>query len=279
MELDFILRQALEEDIGKGDFSSIASIPANARGIGKLISKDTGILAGEELAGIIFGIVDPSIKLEKKSVEGQEIFPGTVICVAEGNLQSLLKVERLVLNYMQRMSGIATMTRKFTQAVKHTQAKILDTRKTTPLFRYFEKWAVRIGGGLNHRMGLYDMIMLKDNHIDSCGGISNAIVRAKDFITSNRLVLKIEIETRNLKEVEEVLRTGHVDRIMLDNFSVPDLITAVKIIGRKYETEASGGITLENVVPIAETGVDFISAGCLTHSYKSLDLHLKIKSV
>jgi nicotinate-nucleotide pyrophosphorylase (carboxylating) len=267
----------LAEDAGPGDYSSLSCIPAGQTGRAVLKAKERGLIAGIEAAtGLYQTLCGNSISIQYFKSDGDEINPGDAVFQVSGSILEILKTERIVLNCMQRMSGIATMTRKFCEAVKGTQAVILDTRKTTPMFRYFEKWAVRIGGGQNHRMGLYEMIMLKDNHIDSAGGIANALSQARQFLKDNGLFLKIEIETRNLEEVEQVLAAGGADRIMLDNFTPDALAEAVHWIQKRTETEASGNITLQNVREYALTGVDFISTGSITHSYKSLDLSLKI---
>jgi nicotinate-nucleotide pyrophosphorylase (carboxylating) len=269
------IASALREDIGDGDHSTLASIPSDAQNKARLLVKDDGILAGVELAWKIFHAVDPQLRVEVMLTDGSEIKKGDVAFTVEGSARSILTSERLVLNCMQRMSGIATKTRRLINLVKGTSAKILDTRKTTPNFRMLEKWAVIIGGGQNHRIGLYDMIMLKDNHVDMAGGIREAINRTKEYLRASNKNLKIEIETRNLDEVREVLAVGGVDVIMLDNMDVATMKEAVRLIGRKFMTEASGNITEETIRSVAECGVDFISAGVLTHSIKSLDLSLK----
>ncbi len=275
MDLDQYILLSLQEDVGPGDFSSLSCIPVNANSKANLIIKDKGILAGIELAERIFKTVDASLQINIFKKDGQQIDKGDVAFTVEGNVLAILKSERLVLNCMQRMSGIASTTYLYAEQVKHTKAKILDTRKTTPLNRYIEKWAVRIGGGHNHRFGLYDMIMIKDNHVDYAGGIKQAIESANSFRKNRNLNIPIEIETRNLNEVEQVLNTGGVERIMLDNFQTPLLKEAVALIGGRIETEASGGILLQNVKDYAETGVDYISVGALTHSFKSMDMSLK----
>lgn len=275
MDLDQYILLSLQEDVGPGDFSSLSCIPENANSKANLIIKDKGILAGIELAERIFKTVDASLQINIFKKDGQQIDKGDVAFTVEGNVLAILKSERLVLNCMQRMSGIASTTYLYAEQVKHTKAKILDTRKTTPLNRYIEKWAVRIGGGHNHRFGLYDMIMIKDNHVDYAGGIKQAIESANSFRKNRNLNIPIEIETRNLNEVEQVLNTGGVERIMLDNFQTPLLKEAVALIGGRIETEASGGILLQNVKDYAETGVDYISVGALTHSFKSMDMSLK----
>lgn len=275
MDLDQYILLSLQEDVGPGDFSSLSCIPAHASSKAKLIIKDKGILAGVELAERIFKTVDSSLQINIHIKDGQHVDKGEIGFTIEGSVLSILKSERLVLNCMQRMSGIASTTHLYAEQVKHTKAKILDTRKTTPLNRYIEKWAVRIGGGHNHRFGLSDMIMIKDNHVDYAGGIKPAIDAANAFRKSRNLNIAIEIETRNLNEVSQVLNTGGVERIMLDNFQPTLLKEAVALIGGRFETEASGGIVLQNVKEYAETGVDFISVGALTHSFKSMDMSLK----
>jgi nicotinate-nucleotide pyrophosphorylase (carboxylating) len=266
---------ALKEDVGDGDHSSLAAIPADAVSKARLLVKDTGILAGVELAWKIFHTVNKDLKVEIFLADGSEIKPGDVVLTVSGASRAILSAERLVLNNMQRMSGIATKTRQLVNLVKDTGCQLLDTRKTTPNFRLPEKWAVSIGGGHNHRIGLYDMIMLKDNHIDMAGGIKEAINRTNDYLRTTQKKLKIEIETRNLAEVDEVLSVGHVDIIMLDNMDAETMKQAVRRIGGKYKTEASGGITEANIRAVAQCGVDYISVGALTHSVKSLDLSLK----
>jgi nicotinate-nucleotide pyrophosphorylase (carboxylating) len=266
----------LEEDEGAGDFSSLSCIRPEQQSRAVLKVKEPGIIAGIEAACQIYHTLCRGISFCALVNDGHEVKAGDIAFEITGRTLDILRTERIVLNCMQRMSGIATLTRKFCEAVAGTHAVILDTRKTTPLFRYFEKWAVRIGGGQNHRMGLYDMVLLKDNHIDSAGGIANALALTHQYLKSHHLDLKVEIETRNLDEVQQVLDAGGADRIMLDNFSPDLLVKAVKLINHKAETEASGNITLENVREYALTGVDFISTGSLTHSYKSLDLSLKI---
>ncbi|MCS6824871.1 MAG: carboxylating nicotinate-nucleotide diphosphorylase [Cytophagaceae bacterium] len=269
------IKLAFAEDVGSGDHSSLACIPANAKGKAKLIVKDKGILAGIELTTHICKYVQPSLGIEVFIQDGTFVKSGDVAFHIYGHIQSILKAERLILNCMQRMSGIATITNKFISLIKHTPAKLLDTRKTTPNFRLPEKWAVKIGGGENHRYGLYDMIMLKDNHIDYAGGIRNAIEAADAYIKANNLDLKIEIETRNIEEVKQVLDTGKVHRILLDNMTPAQISAAVQLINKTYETEASGGINEYNVCEVAETGVDYISVGALTHSAHALDMSLK----
>jgi nicotinate-nucleotide pyrophosphorylase (carboxylating) len=273
--LDEIIRNALQEDIGSGDFSTLSCVPKEAKGSAHLIVKENGILAGIDVAKRIYEIYDPNLLFEVLKFDGDSVKKGDIAFRVAGSSQSILSTERLVLNCLQRMSGIATLTAKIRKEIEGSNSIILDTRKTTPGIRFLEKWAVKIGGGQNHRFGLYDMIMLKDNHIDYAGGITAAIQRTKAFLISAKKNLKIEIEVRNTKELEEVLRVGGVDRIMLDNFSPENLKAALKIIPSSYETEASGGITLENIRTYADTNVDFISVGALTHSVKSLDLSLK----
>ena len=267
--------EALKEDVGDGDHTSLSTIPADSTGRAKLLVKDEGILAGVELALEIFKIVDADLKVNVFLTDGAVIKPKDVAFEVDGNLQSILKAERLVLNCMQRMSGIATKTREIVDLLKDTHTKVLDTRKTTPGLRYIEKWAVRIGGGVNHRFGLYDMILIKDNHVDYAGGIRQAIERANQYLIDHNKKLAIEIEVRNLEELDQVLETGHVNRILLDNFNFTDLREAVNVIQGRFITEASGGITIDNIRGYAECGVDYISVGALTHSVKSLDLSLK----
>lgn len=270
-----VIDEALIEDIQEGDHTTLATIEHEAAGTAKLLVKEPGIIAGVELAEQILKHVSPELEVDIFIPDGARVVPGDIVLHATGRIQALLVAERTMLNFIQRMSGIATNTNRFVQAVRHTNAKILDTRKTTPGLRTFEKWAVRIGGGHNHRFGLYDMIMIKDNHVDFCGGIENAITRVLQYLKDNELNLRIEVETRNLDEVQQVLRTGRVDRIMLDNYKLEDLSEAVKVIANQFETEASGGVNINTVKDIAETGVDFISVGELTHSVKSLDLSFK----
>lgn len=273
--LQNFISSALSEDIGPGDFSSLASIPENKQGKAKLIIKDAGILAGVELAGMIFTAVDPGLQVEFLKQDGDQVDPGDIGLIVSGSSVSILSAERLVLNCMQRMSAIATKTHQLTQLILHTKARLMDTRKTTPNFRLMEKWAVHIGGGVNHRFALYDMVMLKDNHVDFAGGIREAITRTKKYLAENGLNLKIEIETRNLNEVKEVLEVGGIDYIMLDNMDYATMREAVQLIGGRYSTEASGGITEETLAAVAECGVDYISMGALTHSVRSLDISLK----
>lgn len=273
--LSHFVQTALDEDVGDGDHSTLAAIPADAQRRARLLVKDEGILAGVEVALEIFKVFDPSLNVVRHKHDGEEIKHGDVAFTVEGPARSILTTERLVLNCMQRMSGIATRTHKLVRLVEGTGAKLLDTRKTTPNFRLLEKWAVVIGGGHNHRIGLYDMIMLKDNHIDMAGGIGQAINRTKEYLRAGNRQLRVEVETRNLDEVRQVLEAGGVDVIMLDNMAPAVMREAVKLIQGKCQTEASGGITDATIREVAECGVDFISVGALTHSIRSLDLSLK----
>lgn len=268
------IRTALEEDIQDGDHSTLSTIPKDLEQKAQLLVKENCILAGVELAEIIFKYYDKNLNVEVFIKDGQPAKKGDVAFIVSGKARSILSTERLVLNCMQRMSGIATMTHDWDSRLVGTKTKLLDTRKTTPNFRVCEKWAVAIGGGTNHRYGLYDMIMLKDNHIDYNGSITNAVKMAKDYVKKNKLKLKIEVETRNLEEVEEAVKSG-ADRIMFDNMDVETMTKAVKIVNKKAETEASGGITREVLNSVAKTGVDFISAGAITHSSSNIDLSLK----
>jgi nicotinate-nucleotide pyrophosphorylase (carboxylating) len=270
-----IIRLAFKEDIGDGDHSSLACIPENAKSKAKLIIKDNGIVAGIDLAIQIFKHYDSTLAITIFKKDGDIVQVGDIAFEVFGLSQSILATERIVLNFMQRMSGIATQTKIYTDIVKDYPVKILDTRKTTPGLRLIEKWAVRIGGGQNHRIGLYDMIMLKDNHIDYAGGIVQAINKTNDYLKKNKLKLKIEIEVRDEIELDLVLTNGGVDRIMLDNFSPERIVNAMKRIPKTIEVEASGGITKETLIDYAKTGVNFISIGALTHSIKSLDMSLK----
>jgi nicotinate-nucleotide pyrophosphorylase (carboxylating) len=270
-----IVRTALQEDIGDGDHSSLACIPTDTKGVAKLLVKDSGILAGVELARIICETYDPELEFEELLHDGDKVAPGQIAFYIRGKAQSILAVERTLLNFMQRMSGIATCTNELVSLLEGTKTRLLDTRKTTPGIRYMEKWAVRIGGGVNHRFALYDMIMLKDNHVDFSGGIQPAIDRVHAYLQQTGKELKVEIEVRNFQELDEVLAHGQVDRIMLDNFTPEDLKLAIQRINGRFETEASGGITRESLRTYAASGVDYISVGALTHSYKSLDLSLK----
>lgn len=269
------ISDAIEEDIGEGDHSSLASVPAEALRKARLLIKGEGILAGVALAEHIFQQVDPQLQLDIKIQDGASVKYGDIGFYVEGHAQSILKAERLVLNCLQRMSGIATQTYELTQLINHTQAKLLDTRKTTPNFRLAEKWAVKIGGGTNHRYGLFDMIMLKDNHIAYAGGIEAAIQNTLAYLKATDKALNIEIETQNLDEVKEVLDIGGVQVIMLDNMSPEDMRQAVTLVNGRYPLEASGGITRETIREVAETGVDYISVGALTHSFQSMDISLK----
>jgi nicotinate-nucleotide pyrophosphorylase len=271
---EFILN-SLAEDLGDGDHTSLACIPSETTGKAKLLIKEKGVLAGIRVAEELFSAIDKDLKLDLILKDGTNVVPGDIAFCLSGRQQSILKSERLVLNIMQRMSGIATSTRKYTLQLKGLKTKILDTRKTTPGFRFLEKEAVRIGGGMNHRMGLYDMIMLKDNHIDFAGGIDNSINKTREYLKKNNLNLKIEIEARSMADVRKILLAGGVDRIMLDNFSIEETRLAVKEISGRYETESSGGIDLSTIRAYAECGVDFISVGALTHHIKSLDMSLK----
>lgn len=273
--IDQFIKNALAEDIGDGDHTSLSTIPAGTQGKAKLIIKENGILAGVELALEIFKVVDADLKVDLLLNDGAPVKVGDIGLTVSGSTHSILIAERLVLNCMQRMSGIATKTNHIVALLKNTKTKILDTRKTTPGLRYLEKWAVRIGGGVNHRIGLYDMILIKDNHVDYAGGISNAIKSAQKYLLDQQKSLQIEIEVRNIGELSQVLEIGGVDRIMLDNFNFEKLREAVKLIDGKFITEASGGITEENVKEYADCGVDYISMGALTHSVKSLDISLK----
>jgi nicotinate-nucleotide pyrophosphorylase (carboxylating) len=273
--IDELIRLAFKEDIGDGDHTTLSTIPASARGKVQLIAKEEGILAGVEIAQRIFHTFDPDLKMDVLLPDGSEVKYGDVAFTVEGKVQSLLQTERLVLNVMQRMSGIATTTHKYVKKLEGTKTRILDTRKTTPCLRMLEKEAVKIGGGHNHRIGLFDMILLKDNHVDFAGGIENAIIRAKEYSWKNGKQLPVEIEVRNFDELNEVLRIGNIDRIMLDNFSVADTRKAVELVKGRYPLESSGGITYDTIRDYAETGVDFISVGALTHSVMSLDMSLK----
>lgn len=270
-----LIANGFEEDIQSGDHSSLACIGDQAQGKAKLLVKEQGILSGVEVAELIFAQYDDSVKFSKKISDGTQVEVGDIAFEVEGKAQSILACERLMLNCMQRMSGIATYTNALNQKIAHTGAKLLDTRKTTPNFRLLEKEAVRIGGGVNHRFGLYDMIMLKDNHIDYAGGIQKAIEKTIAYLQAKKLDLKIEVEVRNMKELDETLAIGKINRIMLDNFTPQEMKLAVEKIGGLYETEASGGITEKDIHLYAETGVDYISVGALTHQVKSLDLSLK----
>lgn len=273
--IDELIDLAFAEDIGDGDHTTLCCIPDTAMGKSRLLIKEPGILAGVEIARKIFHRFDPDLKMTVYIEDGTAVKPGDVAFVVEGRVQSLLQTERLMLNVMQRMSGIATMTHRYVKKLEGLHTRILDTRKTTPGMRMLEKEAVKIGGGVNHRIGLFDMILLKDNHVDFAGGIENAISRCHDYLKAKGKDLKIEIEVRNLDELKEVMRVGGVDRIMLDNFSPELTKEAVKIVGGKYEIESSGGITFDTIRDYAESGVNFVSVGALTHSVKGLDMSFK----
>jgi nicotinate-nucleotide pyrophosphorylase (carboxylating) len=273
--IDELIELAFAEDIGDGDHTTLCCIPPAARGKSRLIIKEDGVLAGVEMARRIFYHFDPDLKIDIFIQDGSEVKEGDIAFTVEGKVQSLLQTERLVLNVMQRMSGIATTTRKYAKALEGTHTKVLDTRKTTPGMRLMEKEAVKAGGGENHRIGLFDMILLKDNHVDFAGGIEQAITRARHYLKEKGKNLRIEIEVRNFDELDQALKTGGIDRIMLDNFNVEDTREAVRRINGRYETESSGGITFDTLRAYAETGVDYISVGALTHSVKSLDMSLK----
>ena len=274
-EIDQIIKNAIREDVGNGDHSSLACIPSEAQGKAKLLVKDDGIIAGIEFAKQVFSYVDPQIKIEQLIKDGDPVNYGDIAFYVEGASQSILKAERLVLNAMQRMSAIATKTNTFVKLLEGTKTQILDTRKTTPGIRALEKWAVKIGGGTNHRFALYDMVMLKDNHIDFAGGITKAIDKTKSYLKENNLDLKIIVEARDLDEIKTILKSNGVYRILIDNFNYEDTKTAVTLIGDKCLTESSGGITLDTARKYAECGVDFISSGALTHSVYNMDLSLK----
>jgi nicotinate-nucleotide pyrophosphorylase (carboxylating) len=274
-EIDQIIKNAIREDVGNGDHSSLACIPSEAQGKAKLLVKDDGIIAGIEFAKQVFSYVDPQIKIEQLIKDGDPVNYGDIAFYVEGASQSILKAERLVLNAMQRMSAIATKTNTFVKLLEGTKTQILDTRKTTPGIRALEKWAVKIGGGTNHRFALYDMVMLKDNHIDFAGGITKDIDKTKSYLKENNLDLKIIVEARDLDEIKTILKSDGVYRILIDNFNYEDTKTAVRLIGDKCLTESSGGITLDTARKYAECGVDFISSGALTHSVYNLDLSLK----
>ena len=273
--IDRLLDLAFAEDIGDGDHTTLSCIPEDAMGKSKLLIKEQGVLAGMEIAKEIFFRFDPSMKVEVMIKDGTEVKPGDVAMVVTGKVRSLLQTERLMLNVMQRMSGIATMTRKYVKQLEGTHTRVLDTRKTTPGMRMLEKEAVKIGGGVNHRIGLFDMILLKDNHVDFAGGIDKAILRAKEYCKEKGKNLKIEIEVRNFVELQQVLDLGGVDRIMFDNFTPEQTRKAVEMVGGRFETESSGGITFDTLRQYAECGVDFISVGALTHSVKGLDMSFK----
>lgn len=273
--LDEQIKQWFDEDIGDGDHTSLSSIPADAMGRSQLIVKEDGIIAGIEVAKKVFAAFDPTLKMTQLLHDGDRVKYGDIAFYVDGKVLSLLQTERLMLNIMQRMSGVATRTGEYVELLKGTKARVLDTRKTTPGMRMLEKEAVKLGGGCNHRIGLYDMILLKDNHVDFAGGIGKAIERANQYLKDKGKQLKIEIEVRNFSELQEALDCGKIDRIMLDNFSVEDTRKAVEIVGGRVELESSGGITLDTIRSYAETGVDFISVGALTHSVKSLDMSFK----
>lgn len=274
-QLDSFIESSLKEDIGTGDHTSLSTIPNGVQSQAKLLVKEEGIIAGVQVAQRIFQLVDENLQVDLFKNDGDSVYPGDIILHVKGSVHAILKAERLVLNTMQRMSGIATTTAHAVDLVKGTETKILDTRKTTPGLRFLEKEAVKIGGGHNHRFGLFDMILIKDNHVDYAGGITNALQNAHQYLKNTRLEIPIEIETRNLNEVNEAIKIGGFKRIMFDNFSFDDIRKAVALVAGKFETEASGGITLTNVKEYAECGVTHISLGALTHSVKSLDLSLK----
>lgn len=273
--IDELIRLAFAEDIGDGDHTTLCCIPATEMGRSKLLIKEAGILAGVEIAKKVFQAFDPELKMTVYINDGAEVKPGDVAFIVEGKVQSLLQTERLMLNIMQRMSGIATMTHRYVALLEGLHTRVLDTRKTTPGMRLLEKQAVKIGGGVNHRIGLFDMILLKDNHVDFAGGIENAITRCHEYLKEKGKDLKIEIEVRNLDELREVMRVGGVDRVMFDNFTPELTREAVALIGGRFETESSGGITFETIRSYAEAGVDFVSVGALTHSVKGLDMSFK----
>jgi nicotinate-nucleotide pyrophosphorylase (carboxylating) len=273
--IDELLRLAFAEDVGEGDYTTLCCIPDSTEGRSRLIIREDGVLAGVGIAQRIFRTFAPELKMTVYIPDGTEIKKGDIAFVVEGKVRSILQTERLTLNVMQRMSGIATTTRRYVKALEGTHTRVLDTRKTTPGMRMLEKEAVRIGGGVNHRIGLFDMILLKDNHIDFAGGIEQAITCAQNYLKATGKELKIEIEVRNFNELEQALRVGGINRIMLDNFSIDDTREAVRRIAGRYENESSGGITFDTVRAYAETGVDYISVGALTHSVKSLDMSLK----
>ena len=272
---DRLIDLAFAEDIGDGDHTTLCCIPEDAMGKSHLLIKEDGILAGVEVAKRVFAKFDPTMQVEVLVNDGTPVKKGDIAMVVTAKVRSLLQTERLMLNIMQRMSGIATMTNKYVERLKGTKTHVLDTRKTTPGLRMLEKQAVKIGGGMNHRIGLFDMILLKDNHVDFCGGITNAITRCHEYLKEKGLDLKIEIEVRNFDELAEAMNCGGINRIMLDNFSVADTKKAVDIVGGKFETESSGGITFDTIRDYAECGVDFISVGALTHSVKGLDMSFK----
>ncbi|MEM9920128.1 MAG: carboxylating nicotinate-nucleotide diphosphorylase [Bacteroidota bacterium] len=275
-KIQSFITQAMAEDVGEGDHTSLACIPEDARSDAKLLIKDDGVVAGVELARYVFQQVDPTSTIKVFISDGASVNYGDIVFQVNCNSRSLLKAERLVLNSMQRMSGIATLSNRFKFEVEDLPVKILDTRKTTPMIRFLEKWAVRIGGCFNYRDGLYDWFMIKDNHIDACGGVEQAIEQVATYKQKNNLDLGVTVEVRNLVELDKVLSTGKVTRIMLDNFELPLLREAVRVIDGRFETEASGGVTIHTVREIAKCGVDFISVGALTHSAQSLDMSLKV---
>ncbi len=274
-DLNVFIDNAFKEDIGDGDHTSLACIPSEAKGKAQLIIKEQGILAGVEVARRIFHRFDPSMKVTVFIYDGEEVFPGDIAFTVEGKVISILQCERLILNVMQRMTGVATQTSKYVKKLAGTNTKVLDTRKTTPGMRMLDKDAVRLGGGTNHRIGLYDMILIKDNHIDFAGGIEKAIDAVHEYLKKKGKTLKIEIEARNLEDVKRIMAHNKVDRIMLDNFDLETTRSAVEMIAGRYETESSGGITLENIRDYALCGVDYISVGALTHQIKSVDMSLK----
>ncbi|MGJ1432615.1 carboxylating nicotinate-nucleotide diphosphorylase [Sphingobacterium spiritivorum] len=278
-KLAVFVRESLQEDVGDGDHTTLSTIPAGQQGEAKLLVKEDGILAGVEVARKLIEIADPALKIKTLLTDGSAVKVGDIAFYLQGDIHSILKVERLVLNVMQRMSGIATRTHEYVSLLEGTKTKVLDTRKTTPLLRFLEKEAVKIGGGVNHRFGLYDMILIKDNHVDYAGGITKALTSAESYRQQLGKEIQIEIEVRNLKELDEVLTFGSVDRVMLDNFTPQQVKEAVDIIHGRLVTEASGGITIDTIRAYAEAGVDYISVGALTHSVKSLDLSLKAKLI
>jgi nicotinate-nucleotide pyrophosphorylase (carboxylating) len=269
------IKSAFEEDLGDGDHTSLATISTEVEGKAKLLVKDHGIIAGLELAEILFNYVDPNLKVINSIKDGSEVEKGNIAFLVEGKVHSILRAERVVLNSMQRMSGIATLTHSVVESLKGTHTKVLDTRKTTPGFRYLEKWAVKIGGGENHRFGLYDMILIKDNHVDFAGGISKALHKVYEYLKKTNKILSVEIEVRNYTELQQVLDIGGIDRILLDNFTPETLYKAISMVNGKFKTEASGNINPDNALEYAKSGVDYISMGALTHSYKNFDLSLK----
>lgn len=271
------IQRALEEDGGDGDHTSLATIPESQKATAKVMVKEAGVIAGIDLSKTILRITDPNITTEIYISDGSKVNPGDIVMLVHGSARSLLRAERILLNYMQHLSGVASATAKLVQIIADTNTRLLDTRKTIPGLRMLEKWAVTMGGGMNHRIGLFDMMMIKDNHIDAAGGIREAITKANDYkLLHGKTHLKVEVETRNLEEVKEVLEIGLVDRIMLDNFSPDQMREAVQLIGGAYETEASGGITAHTIRSYAETGVTYISVGAITHSVKALDISMKI---